>query len=132
MGLDNVTLTGFVPNRHIPLYQAAGDILLMPYEFSVTVSGGGNTADVCSPMKMFEYMAAGRAILSSDLPVLHEVLDETRAVFCSPEDPAGWVRAFGRLAESADLRARLGAAARAAVEPYAWQERARRCLAGMG
>ncbi len=130
MGLDNVTLTGFVPNRHIPLYQAAGDILLMPYEYNVTVSGGGNTADICSPMKMFEYMAAGRVILSSNLPVLHEVLDETRAVFCPPEDPAGWVRAFGQLAESPDLRARLGAAARAVVTQYAWQERARRCLAG--
>ena len=98
MGLDNVTLTGFVPNRHIPLYQAAGEILLMPYERSVTVSGGGNTADICSPMKMFEYMAAGRAILSSDLAVLHEVLDETSAVFCPPENSQAWVSALGRLA----------------------------------
>ena len=29
MGLANVTLTGFVANRHIPLYQAAGDLLLI-------------------------------------------------------------------------------------------------------
>jgi glycosyltransferase involved in cell wall biosynthesis len=119
-----------VPNRHIPLYQAAGDILLMPYERRVAVSGGGNTADICSPMKMFEYMASGRAILSSDLPVLHEVLDETRAIFCAPEDPAAWVAAFGRLAQDAALRARLSAAARAAVAPYAWQTRAQLSLAG--
>ena len=130
LGLRNLTLTGFVPNRQIPLYQAAGDILLMPYEHSVAVSGGGNTADICSPMKMFEYMAAGRAILSSDLPVLHEVLDETRAIFCAPEDPAAWVAAFGRLAQDAALRARLSAAALAAVAPYAWQTRAQRSLAG--
>jgi glycosyltransferase involved in cell wall biosynthesis len=128
MGLSNITLTGFVPNRHIPLYQAAGDILLMPYERSVTVSGGGNTADVCSPMKMFEYMAAGRAILSSDLAVLHEVLDETSAVFCPPEDPALWVNALGRLLSDDPLRTRLGETARRKVVEYAWQERARKCL----
>jgi glycosyltransferase involved in cell wall biosynthesis len=131
-GLDNITLTGFVPNRQIPLYQAAGDILLMPYERSVAVSGGGNTADICSPMKMFEYMAAGRAILSSDLPVLREVLDESCARFCPPEDPAAWVAALGPLTGDAALRARLGAAASAAVQPYAWQARARSCLAGLG
>ena len=33
-------------------------------------------------MKMFEYMAAGRAIVSSDLPVIREVLNERNAVFC--------------------------------------------------
>ncbi len=96
MGLANITLTGFVPNARIPLYQAAGDILLMPYERSVSVSGGGNTADICSPMKMFEYMAAGRAILSSDLPVLHEVLDETSAVFARPKTRMpGWGHSSG-------------------------------------
>jgi hypothetical protein len=36
----------------------------MPFGKIVSVSGGGNTADICSPMKMFEYMAAGRAILT--------------------------------------------------------------------
>ena len=128
MGVNNLTLTGFVPNRSIPLYQAAADILLMPYETNVTVSGGGNTADVCSPMKMFEYMAAGRAILSSDLPVLHEVLDPTRAIFCPPQEVAAWVSAFRQLADDAALRARLGAAAHGAVQGYSWQERAQKSL----
>jgi glycosyltransferase involved in cell wall biosynthesis len=85
--LNNVTFTGFVPNERIPLYQAAANVLLMPYQRTVATSSGGNTAEICSPMKMFEYMAAGRAILSSDLPVLHEVLDGTMAIFC-PLDAA--------------------------------------------
>ena len=85
-GLTNVTFTGFVPNERIPLYQSAADVLLMPYGRTVTTSSGGNTAKICSPMKMFEYMAAGRAILSSDLPVLQEVLDGTMAVFCPSDD----------------------------------------------
>jgi glycosyltransferase involved in cell wall biosynthesis len=87
--LTNVLFTGFVPNEIIPLYQAAAEVLLMPYQLSVATSGGGNTAEVCSPMKMFEYMAAGRAILSSNLPVLREVLDDSMAVFC-PQDAPEW------------------------------------------
>lgn len=130
MGVANVTLTGFVSNQKIPLYQAAAEILLMPYEQQVAVSGGGNTADICSPMKMFEYMAAGRAILSSNLPVLHEVLDARTALFCPPEDARAWIEAFGRLLEDVPFRERLGAAARAEVQKYAWIERARASLAG--
>lgn len=130
-GLQNVRLTGFVPNARIPLYQAAGDILLMPYERNVAVSGGGNTADICSPMKMFEYLAAGRAVLSSDLPVLREVLNDGNAVLADPQDLPAWQAAFECLAQDANLRARLGAQARADAAQYTWQQRARRSLQGL-
>jgi len=132
MERTNVHLTGFVPNQRIPLYQAAADILLMPYEQVITGSSGGNTAEVCSPMKMFEYMAAGRAILSSDLPVLREVLGEANAVLCPPP-PAGaaaWEAALARLSASEDLRRRLSAQARRDVSQYTWRERAQRSLEG--
>lgn len=69
----------------------------MPYERSIAGSSGGNSADICSPMKMFEYMAAGRVILTSDLPVIREVLDDTIAVFCQPEDKTAWQEAFARI-----------------------------------
>ena len=84
--LSNVRLTGFVENRQLPLYQAAAEVLLMPYERTISGSSGGNSAAYASPMKMFEYMACRRAILSSDLPVMREVLNETNAVLCPPED----------------------------------------------
>ncbi len=130
LGLPNVHLAGFVPNQRIPLYQAAAEILLMPYEQVITGSSGGNTAEVCSPMKMFEYMAAGRAILSSDLPVLREVLGERNAVLCPPP-PGGapaWETALARLVADEALRLRLGLQACADVGQYAWVERARRTL----
>ena len=130
LGLNNVRLTGFVPNQRIPLYQAAADILLMPYEEVITGSSGGNTAEVCSPMKMFEYMAAGRAILSSDLLVLREVLDENNAVLCPPPPggEAAWAAAFGRLVNDEGLRRKLGLQAQRDVGQYAWKERAERTL----
>jgi glycosyltransferase involved in cell wall biosynthesis len=129
-GLTNVTFTGFVPNRDLPHYQAAADVLLMPYGREIAGSSGGNSASVCSPMKMFEYMAAGRAIVTSDLPVIHEVLNEKNAIFCSPEDVDAWVQAVRSLLDDPARRAALGKQARHDVEEYTWLERARKALTG--
>ena len=121
-----------MPNQRIPLYQAAADVLLMPYEQSITGSSGGNTVDICSPMKMFEYMAAGRAILSSDLPVLHEVLNVSNAVFCPPppEGDEAWKSALGNLVANEGLRRRLSRQACADAVNYDWMTRARISLEG--
>jgi len=130
--LANVTFTGFVTNDRIPLYQAAADLLLMPYERTISGSSGGNTVDVCSPMKMFEYLAAGRAIVTSELPVLREVLDENTAVFCATEELRAWESALGGLLADEKRREALGQHCRKVAQQYAWKERSKRALAGFG
>jgi glycosyltransferase involved in cell wall biosynthesis len=129
-GIENVLLPGFIENSRLPLYQAAGETLLMPYERSIAGSSGGNSADICSPMKMFEYLACGRAILTSDLPVLHEVLDGGNACFCAPEDLESWSMGLQRLMEDADYRQTLSRGALATAARFTWRERARRALEG--
>lgn len=130
-GLRNVRLTGFVDNRELPRYQAAADALLMPYEYSIAGSSGGNSADICSPMKMFDYLATGRAIVSSDLPVLHEVLHPGNTLFCQPDSLPAWAAALERLASDPGLRSRLGSQARIDAQRFTWRERARRALEGL-
>ena len=127
-GIRNIRLTGFVPNEILPQYQAAADILLMPLARNVSGSSGGNTADVCSPMKMFEYMAAGRTTLTSELPVLREVLNEDNAMFYTPEDFADLKEKFALLVNDSNLRDRLAGQARKDVLQYSWQERMRKIL----
>lgn len=129
-GLENLTLTGFVDNAVLPQYQAASDVLLMPYGTSIAGSGGGDSAQVASPMKMFEYMAAGRAILSSDLPVIHEVLDDKMAYFCPPEDLQAWVSALVFLKENPAKGQKLGETAKRLVNNYTWEARAEKALDG--
>ena len=129
-GVTNITLTGFVDNAILPQYQAAADVLLMPYGTRIAGSGGGNSAEIASPMKMFEYMAAGRAILTSDLPVIHEVLNERTALFCPPDDLAAWQNALVSLQADPAHRAALGAAAAEAVTAYTWTARASHALDG--
>jgi glycosyltransferase involved in cell wall biosynthesis len=128
--VENVILTGFVDNAVLADYQAAAEVLVMPYGKHISGGGGGDSSDIASPMKMFEYMAAERAIITSDLPVIHEVLDEEMAVFCPPENPPAWERALRRLMENSGWRKELARNARAAVEAYTWKARAERALEG--
>jgi glycosyltransferase involved in cell wall biosynthesis len=131
-GLNNLYLTGFIENAKLPLFQAAADVLLMPYGERIAGSGGGNSAEIASPMKMFEYMAAGRAIISSDLPVIHEVLNQKTAVFCPPNALSEWKEALVNLRNDKFTREELGSRARTAVQKYTWQNRAEKALESLG
>jgi glycosyltransferase involved in cell wall biosynthesis len=129
--IENVHAMGFIPNLELPLHQAACDVLLMPYERRISVSSGGDTARFASPLKVFEYLAAGRAIISSDLPVLREVLDEGNAMLVPPEDPEPWDEALSFLMNHPDQRETLALQARQDAGQYAWVERVKRALKGL-
>ena len=127
--ISNITFTGFIPNSDLPLYQAAADILLMPYSRSIMGSSGtADSASVASPMKMFEYMAAGRAIVTSDLSVIREVLNEKNAVFCKPDEVGDWRLEVERLLIDEARRIQLGNQARRDVEGYTWLAREEKVL----
>ncbi|WP_395502163.1 glycosyltransferase family 4 protein [Ectopseudomonas mendocina] len=124
---ENITFHGYVPHSQTPGYIAAFDVLLLPNQKKITWhKAGGDIGRWTSPLKMFEYMSAGKPIISSDIPVLREVLqDDVNALLCPPEDIAAWVHALKRL-ENPQLRARLGGRALADfLSSYTWAHRAR-------
>lgn len=128
-GLKNVTVFGFLSNKDLPLYQAACDGLLMPYQAHVAASSGGDISRYLSPMKMFEYLACGRAILASDLPVLQEVLiHEKNALILPSKDEIAWEKALRKLSSDPDFRARLGIEARDSAHKFSWTARAEKIL----
>ena len=128
--IENIILTGFIQNSQLPMYQAAADILLMPYESVITGSSGGDSSTYASPMKMFEYMASKRAIISSDLSVIREVLNPSNAMLCAPEDIESWSYALGTLISDQDKREALANQAWQDIQKYTWLERARNALDG--
>lgn len=81
-------------------------------------------------MKVFEYMAAGKSIICSDLPDFQTVLThEKTALLCDPENIEAWRDALERLRDDKALRECLGAAARKKAEAeHAWTARAQRVL----
>lgn len=133
-GLSNLLFVGFIPNGDLPQYLFACDVLVMPYQRKISVSseGRGNSADWASPMKMFEYMAAERPIITSDIPVFREVLTERNAILCDPTDAGAWCRAVEQMRRgSIDAKA-LSRRAREDVEKYTWRRRIHTVLRGDG
>lgn len=119
---EDLRFTGEVAPREIPLVLAACDILVMPFpdlpHYRLHMS----------PLKMFEYMASGKPIITSDLPTIRDVLSEETAVFFPPGNLQGfldairWVRAHPEHAQRRTERAR------ALVEDHTWEKRMGRIL----
>ena len=78
-----------------------------------------------SPLKLFEYLAAGRAIVASDLPSIREILhNEADALLVPPGDASALAGAIRRLLDDPALAARLARAAFEAAPQYSWDRRA--------
>lgn len=118
---DHFHAPGQVSADAVPGYLEASDICLMPLIWTQ------HFAYYASPLKLFEYMAAGRPILATDLPSFREVLaEETNALFVPPSDAGALAEALLRLAKDASLRERMGARNRQDVQHYTWRARAGR------
>jgi glycosyltransferase involved in cell wall biosynthesis len=119
-GLSNVRLEGHVSPARVPLYLAASDVLLLPNSAATPLSSRHT-----SPMKAFEYMAAGRPIVASDLPSLRELFaSDVDALLVAPDDPGELARAVRRLLDDPSLSERLAASARRKVRDFTWSGRA--------
>lgn len=120
---SNIEFTGLVPQSRVPLYQFAADILLMQYSSKLI------TADHCSPLKLFEYLATGRPIISTDLPILHSVLrHEENALFIKPDSGVELVKAIKKIRDNPRLGKFLAKNARQDSLNYSWDKRAKRIL----
>ncbi len=129
--LLNLLYMGHVPHATAQQVMAAADVLLMPYQREVSIGvPGHDTARWMSPMKMFEYMATGVPILSSDLPVLREVLEhEQNCLLVPPANTQAWVAALDRLRGDTGLASRIGARAhRDYADRYTWIRRAEKII----
>jgi len=116
---QHIMLLGKVSQEKLAVYQQAFDVLLMPFPFTE------HYAYFMSPLKMFEYLAAKRPIIASDLPTIREILDEDSAVFCRPDDPADLAEKIKLILTDKDLAAAISQGAYQKSGQYTWDGRAR-------
>ena len=111
LGLRNVTLLPGVPHGEVPALLAAADICLVPLRdvplFSTFI-----------PSKMFEYLAAGKAVVGSVAGEAAQVLREAGAVVVPPEDAVALADAIRDLAADPERRQAMGQAGRAHVVQF--------------
>ncbi len=120
---DVVTFTGRVPHDAVRSYYGLIDVFVVPR----------TNARVCrlvSPLKPYEAMAAGRAIVVSGTPVLRSMIQEgNTGLSFEPEEADDLAARIAELAEDADLREKLGHEARRHVlEHHTWRHNAERYL----
>jgi glycosyltransferase involved in cell wall biosynthesis len=118
-----VRLVGALPPAEVPAALAALDVGVAPYPSS--------QGFYFSPLKLFEYLAAGLPVLTTDVGHLRSLVgDGIDALVVPPDDPAALARALHRLALDPALAARLGSAARQrALQHCSWDAVAGRILA---
>lgn len=118
---DNVIFTGHCPPEVVPVYQTAADILALPN------TRGSVIDDVTSPMKLFEYIAAERPIIASDMPTLVEILEDGKNALISPAgDDYQLSRNIERLLADPATGERLVVNARKELSKYTWDNRVTR------
>lgn len=122
--LTNIHLAGYVPYEHISTYMAAADVLVIPNSGDYDIS-----RFYTSPIKLFEYMAAKRPIVASNLPSLREIIvhDET-ALLVQPDNPISLAIAIQRLQSDSHLSSRLVDNATVLVSKHTWSGRSQRIL----
>jgi len=118
---DRLEITGLVPPADVEARLARATFLVLP-----------NTASAISdrytsPLKLFEYLRLGRAIVASDLSAIREVLaHEDTALLVPPDDAQALADALRRLAADPVLARALGGRARAIAGRFTWATRASR------
>ncbi|MHA1932082.1 MAG: glycosyltransferase, partial [Promethearchaeota archaeon] len=105
-GLNNIVFHGFIQHAQVDRYRQSFDILLAPFQRKVADFGGSDISEWMSPLKIFEYMSVKRPIISSDLPVIREVLNESNSLLVDPEDINSWIEAIRKL-QDPKLREKL-------------------------
>lgn len=117
---ERFLFTGLVPHDQVPRYLSVMDIVLSPYRDDYLFYN--------SPMKLLEYMAAGKATLNTALGQIKElVADGYNGMLYEPGDYRGFAEKLQQLVADRELRHAMGAIARRTIERnWTWDRQAAR------
>lgn len=113
--IDRVTFAGAVLPEDIPGYLASMDVAIAPYP--------PVNRFYSSPLKLYEYMAAGLPIVASRIGQVAEIIEDgATGILIPPGNAVLFASALIRLYMQPELRRRLGSAARNAVRDHTWDQ----------
>nr|HID58367.1 glycosyltransferase family 1 protein [Desulfobacterales bacterium] len=119
-----VTLIDHVAPVKVADYLKQANILVLPNSARHAIS-----ELFTSPLKLFEYMAAKKPIVASDVPAIREVLTHGRnALLVEPDNPRALAKGIQIVCEQPELARRLGEQAFQDVTQYAWEKRTKKIM----
>ena len=132
-GAANFRMEGFVAQREVSAYLLASDVLAMPYSSGVTIRDGTEAGEFTSPLKLFEYMAAGKPIVATGVPSVLEILRPgENSVVAPPDDAEEFLRGLRLVLGDPGLCARISERARSDAADYTWEKRVEKIIRGVG
>jgi glycosyltransferase involved in cell wall biosynthesis len=112
---NNVKLLGKLPQDQVAAILSIADIAVAPYPFE-------HQDIVGTPLKLMEYMAAGKAIIASTAPIHELIQDGITGIRVPPADIDALSKGMLRLLKDDKLRFELGSkASEQALENYSWE-----------
>jgi glycosyltransferase involved in cell wall biosynthesis len=124
---SRITFTGLLPPPEVAAQLARAHVLALPN------TATGMSERYTSPLKLFEYLAAGRAIVASDLPAIREVVRHgEQAWLVPPGDAAALAAALDHLVSHPAIAAPMAERAFAHAAEFSWARRAARLEALAG
>lgn len=118
----NILILGHRPYKQIPFYLKSADILVLPN------SAQQPQVNWTSPLKMFEYMAAQKPIVASDLPSLREILNKNNALLVEADNPRALSDGIKKILINQDLSDKIILQASRDVQNYTWEKRAEKII----
>jgi glycosyltransferase involved in cell wall biosynthesis len=123
--LKNISFFSHISYDKVPAILAKSDLLLMPYADNVSVRAKGlNTASYCSPLKMFDYLASGKVIVSSKLDGICEVLKHKKnAIIVKKYTLKNWSETFNDLLNHKYNLIKIQNGSVKTAKKYSWNQR---------
>ena len=119
---SQVMFTGWVDYDHLPGLLQWMDVTVAPYPALDNF--------YFSPLKLYEYLAVGKAIVASDIGQIREAIDNgVTGLLVRPGDPVDLAEKLEQLYRDPELRQRLGQAAAQRAKAYTWKSNAERVIA---
>ncbi|MDR2075677.1 MAG: glycosyltransferase family 4 protein [Desulfovibrio sp.] len=115
---NNIVLHGHKPRTELPPYLWHADVLLLP------PSGKHPSAQWTSPVKLGEYLASGRPLLSTDIPALKAWLTDKQTKFVAPDDPASLAAGIQWLLEHTKEAAAMASSGQELASTLGYSQRA--------
>jgi glycosyltransferase involved in cell wall biosynthesis len=117
LGLSHaLRFIGLIPHADVPRYMAAADVAIVPYPKM-------DRENWLSPLKLFEYMASGKAIVASSVGQVAEIIQHEKNGLLVPPGNAGIMAdAIKRLISDGELQMQLGQQARHdVIQKHSWE-----------
>ncbi|SFM56767.1 glycosyltransferase [Methanolobus profundi] len=111
--LDNVILVGYVPSEIIPFYLKKADVLLIPHSKCLQT-------ELDPPTKLFEYLKAGKPIVSFDFKAVKEVVGD-KAILVEPENIVSFADGIIKVLDNKVYYLERAKEAVSIVASYSWE-----------